>query len=280
MGSWGERSDTLFSSEKEVTAIPHGCRTLLLSPPSLSSQPSRLDAVLQAHDRQSTDLQMLDRLALGLVTLPASTYDTVLLLAGSDGSQSQDSSLIQRAVIEQVAAALKPGGRLQCQEGTASLCASLVPSEAILAGLIPDPGQAGFLKPDYGQEQQVVPLQFGRGAKAAVASAQKPVATRTDQVSRPQRVAVALHGVEEPGALLAAGSPAHPTSLTLQNNGIVSLGDDDDDDLIDEDELLDENDLSLPIFQREFSIPSRTPSHTSFQSFFPLLSFLVASWCC
>ena len=45
-------------------------RSLLLSPPSLSSHPEKLDNVVAAHDRNATDIQMLDRLSLSLVSLP------------------------------------------------------------------------------------------------------------------------------------------------------------------------------------------------------------------
>jgi len=47
-------------------------RTLLLGPPSIASHEENLRNVLASHDRAVTDLQMLDRLSAGLVTLPNS----------------------------------------------------------------------------------------------------------------------------------------------------------------------------------------------------------------
>lgn len=111
-------------------------RTLLLSPPSVSAHPETLEAVLEAHDRDATDIQMLDRLSLGLVALPPTTYDRVLVL--SDPQQAP--TTIDRTSMSKIVTSLKPGGRLERQHGAFG-----EQTEAILAGLVAD-GQA-MVKP-------------------------------------------------------------------------------------------------------------------------------------
>ncbi|KAH6709884.1 cytokine-induced anti-apoptosis inhibitor 1, Fe-S biogenesis-domain-containing protein [Verticillium dahliae] len=94
-------------------------RSLLLAPPSVASHPSALAAVLASHPRATTDLQMLDRLSAGLITLPEATYDLILILSDADGSRAESTPLLlnNRALFGQVAEALRPGGQLRAQEG-------------------------------------------------------------------------------------------------------------------------------------------------------------------
>src|SRR5438034_6360372 len=93
-------------------------RTLLLAPPSIASHEEKLHSVLSTHDRAFTDLQMLDRLAASLVTLPASTYDLVLVLTDANGTRNESSQLLTRTVFTKVVAALKAGGKFQSQDGS------------------------------------------------------------------------------------------------------------------------------------------------------------------
>ena len=93
-------------------------RTLLLSPPSLSSHPELLNGVLSAHDRASTDIQMLDRLSLNLVQLPESTYERVLVLTDADGTRSESKKLLSASILNTIVRALQPGGRLARKDGT------------------------------------------------------------------------------------------------------------------------------------------------------------------
>ncbi|RAL59375.1 hypothetical protein DID88_006864 [Monilinia fructigena] len=93
-------------------------RTLLLAPPSIASHEEKLRDVLATHDRTVTDLQMLDRLSAGLVTLPESTYDLVLILSDADGTRTESTELLTRDVFGKITQALKAGAKLQAQDGT------------------------------------------------------------------------------------------------------------------------------------------------------------------
>src|SRR5277367_151668 len=73
-------------------------RTLLLSPPSLSSHEEKLNNVLEIHNRKATDMQMLDRLSLGLVSLPESTYDVIIILSDADGTRRESQNFLSRQV--------------------------------------------------------------------------------------------------------------------------------------------------------------------------------------
>ncbi|THW51308.1 DUF689-domain-containing protein [Aureobasidium pullulans] len=139
-------------------------RTLLLAPPSIASHPDALNSIVEAHDRNATDIQMLDRLALGLVSLPASTYDLVLLLTNVDGSREP----LNRAIIEKLVPSLKDGGKLKSQDGQFGTSASAEQTEAILAGLVQDVS-GGMSKPAQAAAQTVT-LSFGKKKKANAAA--------------------------------------------------------------------------------------------------------------
>jgi len=142
-------------------------RTLLLAPPSVASHPEALTRVAQAYDRNATDIQMLDRLAMGLVALPTATYDVVLLLTDVNGAQQETSRLLDRQVMAKLVHSLKAGGRLRSQDGVFGSGRGAQPTEAILAGLV-DGGGDGLLKPDHSSGAQTVTLSFGkRKANAA-----------------------------------------------------------------------------------------------------------------
>lgn len=143
-------------------------RTLLLAPPSVASHPEALSKVAEAYDRNATDIQMLDRLALGLVSLPSETYDIILLLSDVDGSRRESSRLLDRTAMERLVGSLRPGGRLRAQDGSLGATAGAEQTEAILAGLVAGGGD-GMLKPDSSQGAQTVKLSFGK-KKANVAA--------------------------------------------------------------------------------------------------------------
>lgn len=140
-------------------------RTLLLAPPSIASHPDALNNIVEAHDRNATDIQMLDRLALGLVSLPASTYDLVLLLTNVDGTRAP----LTRAVIEKLVPSLKAGGNLKSQDGQFGTTPGSEQTEAILAGLVQDPS-GGMSKPAEAAAQTVT-LSFGKKKNKANAAA-------------------------------------------------------------------------------------------------------------
>ncbi|KAI8725243.1 Fe-S cluster assembly protein DRE2 [Fusarium sp. LHS14.1] len=201
-------------------------RTLLLAPPTLASHSSALSSVLADYDRSVTDLQMLDRLSAGLVKLPTSTYDRVLILADASSMLGESLALMNRAVLGPVAEALKPNGRLQSQDGN-SLEESTLSKEAVLAGLVASRG--GFEKPDYGDNEGAVTLKFGLKKKNQPA----PLADGSVPLNFKKKKPVEVKPVV----------PVVPAGV-----GFIDLSDDlDDDDLIDEDTLMTEEDLLRPI---------------------------------
>lgn len=209
-------------------------RTLLLSPPSLSSHQEKLTNVLQMHDRSVTDMQMLDRLAMGLVSLPESTYDAVMILSDADDSRKESQTLISRDVLALLVKTMKPGASLYSQDGRFGTSEGAEKNEAILAGLSFDASK-GFVKPDYSARESV-PLRFGK--KKAVAQAAGGV-NGTNEGS----VALPLNGKrksEEVKSSLPAGVGF--------DDGTANGGEEDsDDELIDEDELMADEDMKRTI---------------------------------
>ncbi|KAI1629867.1 cytokine-induced anti-apoptosis inhibitor 1, Fe-S biogenesis-domain-containing protein [Exophiala viscosa] len=199
-------------------------RTLLLSPPSLSSHQEKLTNVLEMHNRAFTDLQMLDRLSVGLVSLPQSTYDVVIVLSDADGSRRESQSLLGRDILGLLVKSLKNGGQLRSQDGQIGSVEGVEKSEAILAGLSFQPG-VGFVKPDY-SAQESVPLRFGKKKTAQAAGG----LTGSDG-----SVSLPLNGKRKSVDATPAGV------------GFDDGMDDSDAELIDEDTLLDEDDLKRPI---------------------------------
>ncbi|KAI1616577.1 cytokine-induced anti-apoptosis inhibitor 1, Fe-S biogenesis-domain-containing protein [Exophiala viscosa] len=199
-------------------------RTLLLSPPSLSSHQEKLTNVLEMHNRAFTDLQMLDRLSVGLVSLPQSTYDVVIVLSDADGSRRESQSLLGRDILGLLVKSLKNGGQLRSQDGQIGSVEGVEKNEAILAGLSFQPG-VGFVKPDY-SAQESVPLRFGKKKTAQAAGG----LTGSDG-----SVSLPLNGKRKSVDATPAGV------------GFDDGMDDSDAELIDEDTLLDEDDLKRPI---------------------------------
>ena len=208
-------------------------RTLLLSPPFLASHPETLNHVLAGFERNVTDLQMLDRLALGLVTLPDAGYDTVVVLDDPDTAGAGQSGLLGREVAGRIFRALRPGGRLKGQSETfARRADSEDRREAVLAGLIVD-GQGQIVKPDA-ETTKPVPLRLGKKLSQAGSTPAASTVTPADTRKRKSD----------------AVDPQLPSGVGFVN-GTDGLDDGDDDELIDEDTLLDEEDLARPIIQRE-----------------------------
>lgn len=176
---------------------------------------------------------MLDRLALGLVSLPSATYDLILVLTDADGTRTESRRLLDRNILGLLVQALKPGATLKSQDGTFASVDGPERTEAILAGLnVTDQG-ATKAKASEG----TVKLSFGKKANAAAG------AKRT----------------------LEETKPAVPAGV-----GFVELGDDfgmddfDDDYIpskeelladgqIDPDTLLTDADRQKPIIIREWS---------------------------
>ncbi|KAI1053876.1 uncharacterized protein FIESC28_07177 [Fusarium coffeatum] len=215
--------DFVMPVTKSVQSTSPPKRTLLLAPPSLAANADALSTVLADYDRSITDLQMLDRLSVGLVNLPASTYDIVLVLSDASSKLDESLGLMNRTVLGPVADSLKPSGRLQSQNGNALEEPSLA-KEAVLAGLVSS--QGGFEKPDYGDNDGAVTLKFGKKKTQPA-----PLADGS----------VPLNLKRKPAE--AAPKPVVPAGV-----GFIDLEDDlDDDELIDEDTLMTEEDLARPI---------------------------------
>jgi len=213
-------------------------RTLLLAPPSIASHEESLRSVLASYDRAVTDLQMLDRLSAGLVTLPDSTYDLILILTDADGTRSESTSLLGRDVFSRIVQALKAGGKLQAQHGTFGQDTTGVEHrEAILAGLVVE--DSAMVKPGY-SASEAVPLRLRRKDKgAAVSNAGPAVAT----------AAVPLNGKRK-SMDMAQNKPAGVGFVDFSDDfgdPMITGEDDDDDELIDEDTLLTEEDMKRPV---------------------------------
>ncbi|KAJ5983357.1 hypothetical protein N7481_005456 [Penicillium waksmanii] len=168
--------------------------------------------------RATTDLQMLDRLSAGFVTLPTNTYDLVLVVTDSDGSRRAEAlKLLTRDVYTALVPAMKAGAQLQAQDKALDASEAM---EAILAGLMQTGN--GFEKPNL-EQATAIPLKFGLNRK-------KKTTTPAP-----------------------APAPAPPAGLAVTGftandiNGNNHDRDDDDDELINEDSLIDEEDFTRPI---------------------------------
>jgi hypothetical protein len=186
---------------------------------------------------------MLDRLSLGLVSLPESTYDLILVLTDADGTRRESQNLLGRDVLALLVKTLRPAGRLRSQDGQLGSNAGQERNEAILAGLVYEDGK-GFYKPDYGA-QASIPLKFGKN-KGVAQAAGGINGANGDSVSLP------LSGKRR-SENITNGAPA--------GVGFVDFSDelgqpevDSDDELIDEDTLLDEEDLKRPIKIRKYPL--------------------------
>jgi hypothetical protein len=178
---------------------------------------------------------MLDRLSAGLVDLPASTYDLVLILSDASAGFGESLSLLSRSVLGPVAESLKPLGKLQAQNGSALGDNTALAKEAVLAGLVVASG--GFDKPDYGSGEGTVSLKLG-GKKNKKSDAGPAVGSATVKVNG--------------SATKVDMKPPAPAGV-----GFIDFSDDldggyEDDELIDEDTLMTEEDLKRPINIRKF----------------------------
>lgn len=210
-----DTSDVDMAPPSKPVGIP---RTLLLAPPSIATQEDKLRAVFTTFDRQSTDLQMLDRLSAGVVALPTDTYDIVLILTETDGSRRAEAlQLLTRDVYTALVPSMKAGATLDTEDKALGAAETM---EAVLAGLVQT--ATGFQKPNY-QQASAVPLKLGSKKKSSTTTAAAPST-----------------------GLSATGLTANGGSGTAEAN--------DNDELINEDSLLGEEDFTRPIMPRMFRV--------------------------
>ena len=180
-------------------------------------------------------MQMLDRLALSLVSLPESTYDLILILSDVDGSSTTSHTLFSQDVFRRLFLSLKAGGKIQTQSGRL-MFPDHVHKEAVFAGFVV--GDETLTKPGE-LDTQPVPLRLGKkqGAKAMTNAAGTG--------------AVTLNSNGEKLSILG-------TSPRLNGVGYMNGDEEDsDEELIDENTLLCEEDMKRPIVQRKLHRPLR-----------------------
>ncbi|KAJ5245294.1 hypothetical protein N7489_005390 [Penicillium chrysogenum] len=177
-----------------------------------TTKPVQAKRTLLTFDRSTTDLQMLDRLSAGVVSLPATTYDLVLILTDTDGTRRSEAlQLLTRNVYTTLVPAMKAGAKLQTQDSALNASDAM---EAVLAGLVQSDN--GFEKPNF-EPSAAVPLKFGLKKK------NKPTPTAVPSI--PTGFAAPM-GIDSP---------------------VTNHDRDEDDELINEDTLLSEEDLTRPI---------------------------------
>jgi hypothetical protein len=197
--------------------------------------------VISTYDRSITDLQMLDRLSAGLVTLPDSTYDLILILTDADGTRTESSQLLGRDVFGRIVQALKDGGKLQAQDGQFGKGGEDQKREAILAGLMVE-GDS-MVKPDF-SASTAVPLRLLRrkDKNTTVASAAPPA------------VIAPLNGKRK-SVDMSQSKPVGVGFVDFSDDfgdPMITGEDEDDDELIDEDTLLTEEDLRNGALPRKY----------------------------
>lgn len=223
---------TATATSKQNTSTNQ--RVLLLSPPSLSSHQDKLTSVIQMHDRSLTDMQMLDRLSLGLVSLPESTYDVITILSDADDSRTESSKLLGRQVFELLVKSLKAGGHITSQDGQFGSTEGPERNEAILAGLSYEQGK-GFVKQDL--TQSFVPLRLNRKKPGGNGTAD---AVGGITAQDPNSVSLPVNGKRKT-------ADTDMTGVGFEDGSKALDPEDSDDELIDEDALLDDEDMHGPI---------------------------------
>ena len=183
---------------------------------------------------------MLDRLCLSLVTLPPTTYDLIMILMDEDNTRAESKKLLNVDLLSRIVKSLKPGGRIQSQDGKFGVEDEEERREVIFAGLMIEGND--LVKPNQ-EATQSVPLRFGKkkneGGAAAVNSAAGTGA-----------VTLNLNGKRKNGPPDST-QPAGVGFVDFRDDFGAPEVDDDDDELIDEDTLLDEEDLKRPVVQRK-----------------------------
>lgn len=127
-------------------------RNLLISPPSLASDETKLTSMLQSY-AQRPDLQMLDRLAMEIVQLPQDHYDNIILAHIDESSLSQVGHILPRLF-----AALKPGRSVHIPPGPQGS----LKGDAIIAGFAVNSGSDGMILTRPEHTSTSMPLRLKR----------------------------------------------------------------------------------------------------------------------
>lgn len=204
-----------------------------------------MTAVLEMHDRSATDMQMLDRLSMGFVSLPEATYDVIVILCDANGSRRESQSLVNRNLLELLVRTMKAGAVLKSQDGKYGTIDASEKNETILAGLSFEAGR-GFIKPESAAQESVA-LRFGRKKDAAKAAGGMNGSNGMTDGS----VSLPLNGRRKRQEV----SNGVPQGVGFDDGTSHGIAEDSDDELIDEDALLDDEDLKRPVKIRKHSIP-------------------------
>lgn len=211
-------------------------RTLLLAPPRLAAHEEGLRNILSGYDRTVTELQMLDRVSAGLVTLPQETYDLIIILSDPDSLKSELNQLLDRRIFQQIFQALKTSGKLQAQNGLlAKDHASVEFREAILSGLVLEDGE--LVKPNN-SVNDVVPIKLLRAKDRTMADSPPTLSTSEATVRSSISTSTYLENSNRKNE--GASPPAYS-----DHDGKFSVAD--DDEFIDEDTLLTEEEMQRPL---------------------------------
>ncbi|PWW80219.1 DUF689-domain-containing protein [Tuber magnatum] len=208
------------SDFEPATTIHTNSKTLVLCPPAVSSHPDLLEKSLSTFNKSSMDVQMLDRLSLKIVTLPTSTYSSVLIL--DDPSSTTASQELEPYVLQCIFNSMLPKATLRSQEETFTRGNTL---QFLVAGFMieKDADESVILvKPEFTGNASV-PLMLRR--KQRIDDSSKLSSAKTESV------------------------PAVTEAPVIKGVGFV-LNDDDlenDDDLVDEDTLLETGNFGTAI---------------------------------
>lgn len=216
-------------------------RTLLLCPPTFSSNPNHLASLATTYPRAKTDIQMLDRLATQeLVSLPAEHYSRAVILTDPSAMVSPH---IPPIILEKVFRSLKKGGRLENEDINWGKEGKYERIDVLLNGFFVEEnekqGTRFFVKPMEEKKMVAIPL---RRKKVDM------------EVKNGLYAKTTIPTVPTPTLGSTMNGSTTTTTLTPESkpNGVGFSNDVDDEDLIDEDALLDDiDDLAIPIQQRK-----------------------------
>lgn len=223
--------------------------TLFICTPHYASHPTALQSALSTLPPSTSHVHMLDRLASNLVSLPHSTYQTLIILAES---ASAAQPYLTKPVLDSFFTTLVPGGKLVAEVGGFGEGAQRL--DLLVAGFVAEEsgqeGKRAFVKPAYAQKATSVAVPLRRkkkedGAKPAVTNGVNGNGKRPSVDLSKEGTSVATTN--------GNGTAATTTKTPVKPNGVgfIDFSDDfgDDDDLIDEDTLLTGDDLAIPIQQ-------------------------------